>query len=205
VIGVILMVAITVILAAVIGAFVLEIGDQQETAPSTSFNTAQGTQFYSDGGDSSNLTRVRIAHAGGTTLSVRQNDIKVEGNGSVWAVRTRISGSTDSAEPQPDHLATLGSNDQVSFTAGQTWDVVAYNNDAAVSDANLDASIDYRFDYTINGEGVFLNEDTSSGGSNSAGWGSNQLSTLDDGDAVRVVWTASSGGKTQTLQRYSVQ
>jgi hypothetical protein len=162
-------------------------------------------QFYSDGGDSSNLTRVRIAHAGGTTLSVSQNDIKVGGNGSTWAVENRNSGSTDSATPQPNLLRTLGSNDQVSFTSGQSWDVIAYNNDAAVSDANLDAGVDYRFDYTTNGEGVYLNEDTSSGGSNTAGWGSNQLSTLDDGDAVNVVWTASSGGKTQTLQRYSVQ
>ncbi|MFT4892012.1 MAG: flagellin-like protein, partial [Halobacteriales archaeon] len=37
VIGVILMVAITVILAAVIGAFVLNIGSSQDTAPSTPF------------------------------------------------------------------------------------------------------------------------------------------------------------------------
>jgi flagellin-like protein len=38
VIGVILMVAITVILAAVIGAFVLNIGGSQDTAPSASFD-----------------------------------------------------------------------------------------------------------------------------------------------------------------------
>jgi flagellin-like protein len=38
VIGVILMVAITVILAAVIGAFVLNIGGSQDTAPSVSFD-----------------------------------------------------------------------------------------------------------------------------------------------------------------------
>jgi flagellin-like protein len=46
VIGVILMVAITVILAAVIGAFVLEIGNQQETAPSTSFDSEQQVVYY---------------------------------------------------------------------------------------------------------------------------------------------------------------
>jgi len=38
VIGVILMVAITVILAAVIASFVLGLGDSQETAPNVSFN-----------------------------------------------------------------------------------------------------------------------------------------------------------------------
>jgi flagellin-like protein len=41
VIGVILMVAITVILAAVIGAFVLNIGGSQDTTPSLSFDFEQ--------------------------------------------------------------------------------------------------------------------------------------------------------------------
>jgi flagellin-like protein len=43
VIGVILMVAITVILAAVIGAFVLNIGGSQDTAPSVSFDFEQSS------------------------------------------------------------------------------------------------------------------------------------------------------------------
>ena len=43
VIGVILMVAITVILAAVIGAFVLNIGGSQETAPTTTIDWTEKT------------------------------------------------------------------------------------------------------------------------------------------------------------------
>jgi len=54
VIGVILMVAITVILAAVIGAFVLGIGGSQEQAPQASF------QWSSDGS--------AVIHAGGDAL-----------------------------------------------------------------------------------------------------------------------------------------
>lgn len=54
VIGVILMVAITVILAAVIGTFVLGLGDQvQQTAPNAQFSTS-----YSDG-------NVTFTHEGG--------------------------------------------------------------------------------------------------------------------------------------------
>jgi flagellin-like protein len=68
VIGVILMVAITVILAAVIGTFVLGLGDQvQDTAPQASFN------FDFQSGD------VVITHDGGdsiqqSALSVTESD-----------------------------------------------------------------------------------------------------------------------------------
>ncbi len=55
VIGVILMVAITVILAAVIGSFVLGIGGSQEVAPQASINIQENT---------TNNTAV-IAHRGG--------------------------------------------------------------------------------------------------------------------------------------------
>ena len=57
VIGVILMVAITVILAAVIGAFVLNLGGGQNAAPQASF------EFSDDG--SSNMN---IEHAGGDAI-----------------------------------------------------------------------------------------------------------------------------------------
>ena len=54
VIGVILMVAITVILAAVIATFVLDLGSNQQQAPQASFN------FDYDGTDT-----VTITHNGG--------------------------------------------------------------------------------------------------------------------------------------------
>ena len=65
VIGVILMVAITVILAAVIGAFVLGLGDSvSETAPSAQidFDYTDGDQVVltHDGGDSFEADRVNI-------------------------------------------------------------------------------------------------------------------------------------------------
>ena len=53
VIGVVLMVAIVVILAAVIGTFVLGVGDDLgETAPNTNFDLQEnGTELVHDGGD----------------------------------------------------------------------------------------------------------------------------------------------------------
>ena len=69
VIGVILMVAITVILAAVIGTFVLGLGGQvSETAPQASVTitgTANGSiSIAHDGGDSFNATQVTVYQNG---------------------------------------------------------------------------------------------------------------------------------------------
>jgi len=72
VIGVILMVAITVILAAVIGAFVLGLGDQaSNTAPQASFS------FDYDDADKGNVT---VTHSGGDTISGTQLNVTASGN-----------------------------------------------------------------------------------------------------------------------------
>ena len=69
VIGVILMVAITVILAAVIGTFVLGLGDQLgDSAPQASFDV-----------DSSNETTVNITKTGGQTINTDDLAVSVGG------------------------------------------------------------------------------------------------------------------------------
>lgn len=79
VIGVILMVAITVILAAVIGAFVLNIGGNQESAPQVQWDFS-----YDDGGDgwaSGNNDEIQIKHSGGESLANSdQLTFTVDGN-----------------------------------------------------------------------------------------------------------------------------
>lgn len=67
VIGVILMVAITVILAAVIGSFVLGIGGDVEEAPQASLTIEDGKLVH-NGGDS--LSSVTVKHSDGTSQSV---------------------------------------------------------------------------------------------------------------------------------------
>ncbi|WP_303647866.1 type IV pilin N-terminal domain-containing protein [Haloarchaeobius amylolyticus] len=67
VIGVILMVAITVILAAVIGAFVLNIGGNQEKVPQASFSFAV------------NGTGLDITHDGGESVATGQVTFTVDG------------------------------------------------------------------------------------------------------------------------------
>ncbi|AXG11303.1 type IV pilin [Haloplanus rubicundus] len=79
VIGVILMVAITVILAAVIGTFVLGLGDQvSDNAPQASFSFD-----FNDGGDGFDGTSddiVNITHEGGETIE--NSTLSVSGDDS---------------------------------------------------------------------------------------------------------------------------
>ena len=86
VIGVILMVAITVILAAVIGTFVLGLGDQvQETAPNaqwdTEYNSTSGTvNITHTSGDS--VTASRLS-ASGSSVDGTASDLSNESQGGV--------------------------------------------------------------------------------------------------------------------------
>jgi len=85
VIGVILMVAITVILAAVIGAFVLNIGGSQQSAPQATIeftNTSSG---------------IEVAHQSGDPLSGNQVTVKAENenNGNASKTLGEISGISD--------------------------------------------------------------------------------------------------------------
>lgn len=96
VIGVILMVAITVILAAVIGTFVLGLGSGLSQAPSAQFDYQH---------DSGTLT---VTHAGGATLdggtlTVSESDDTTAfgasiSDGSYAAGDVLVSGSVDSGE-----------------------------------------------------------------------------------------------------------
>jgi flagellin-like protein len=84
VIGVILMVAITVILAAVIGTFVLGLGDQvSNNAPQASFGfefSDSGNGFNGDAGVPGTGDIVNITHEGGETIE--NSTLSVDGDGA---------------------------------------------------------------------------------------------------------------------------
>ena len=119
VIGVILMVAITVILAAVIGTFVLGLGGQIQDSPNANFNFNQESN--------GNLT---ITHNGGDPVDV--NNLNVTGGGdldttsdSTAACQHNAWGNTtwSSAELGPGDSCTLPN---VNLTSGEevrvTWE-----------------------------------------------------------------------------------
>jgi flagellin-like protein len=93
VIGVILMVAITVILAAVIGSFVLGLGDQiGEQGPQVSL----GVQGQADTSADANDTLIRVNHNGGPSLDTENLEVTVRytSNNSVISKWTPATSAT---------------------------------------------------------------------------------------------------------------
>jgi flagellin-like protein len=103
VIGVILMVAITVILAAVIGTFVLGLGDQvSESAPQASFSF----DFNMSGSDGN----VTVTHEGGETLE---------------ASNIEINNSDDSLSPVSGGFAdTISAGDNAEYSGVDNGDTI---------------------------------------------------------------------------------
>jgi hypothetical protein len=133
------MVAITVILAAVIGAFVLEIGDQQETAPNASFDTDERVVTIASARSDPmeiNTSQVIFTHAGGETLPIDRLELSIEGYRDVWGVTPTanalektdgpVSDSVDVA-PQPDWRRGAGTNQPAELASGESWNAIAFN------------------------------------------------------------------------------
>jgi len=108
VIGVILMVAITVILAAVIGTFVLGLGDSVDSAPQASFNF--------DVDETNN--ELQITHRGGDTIQT--SDIQVRVGGTDTDLLGSSSGSAISGGFKAGDTGYV----DISSSSGQTVDIV---------------------------------------------------------------------------------
>ncbi|ACV48971.1 MULTISPECIES: type IV pilin [Halomicrobium] len=127
VIGVILMVAITVILAAVIATFVLGLGDQiSNTAPQASFSF----DYTEDGG--SNGDTLQVTHNGGETIS--PNELK-----------GAASGATDSDNPSTDYsyvgdLFESSSYSDVNAGTSDTIDHTFFEDSGGSNPSSLDLS-----------------------------------------------------------------
>ena len=116
VIGVILMVAITVILAAVIGTFVLGLGDSVESAPQASFNF--------DYDDTSGSEQVTIRHRGGDNIDTSKLEVRVNG------------ASIDEASAEYEDGSSTLSDQYSSFNAGN--EVIVQDDSGYNSGDNID-------------------------------------------------------------------
>ena len=116
VIGVVLVVAITVILSAVVGTFALGLGESQDTAPQSSWKTD-----YTDGG-SDELT---LTHEGGDQMEPSRLSVAVSG-------ATCPSGSLDSPKNLESDYSITGS-----VSAGTS---VTVDSTHFCSSGNLDLS-----------------------------------------------------------------
>ena len=141
VIGVILMVAITVILAAVIGAFVLGIGSNQNTTPTTSFNFD-----YNDSGG-----YLIISVQGGQTLNAdNANDVQVSAsettvaNGSSWldqeseiTAGDRYNLSEGNSPPASGTGGDTGGDDLGGNTVEIIWTAPGGGSSAAIGNTEI--------------------------------------------------------------------
>jgi len=118
VIGVILMVAITVILAAVIGAFVLDIGGSQQQVPQASFDAEQ------DGsGDGSTIT---FSHQGGDSIKAGNLEIVTDGDsadyGTMPITTPFESASSDDVSSGSTQEVNVDSDDAIGDTLSIVWE-----------------------------------------------------------------------------------
>ncbi len=117
VIGVILMVAITVILAAVIAAFVLDLGSGVgDTAPTP-------TMEWDQEGSGDNLEEIHLEHTGGESLEGGQLEIALEGSG--------ISASDDLGNWSSD----ISAGNEVNITVVKGEDLDDYDKIGEKDDA----------------------------------------------------------------------
>jgi len=175
VIGVILMVAITVILAAVIGSFVLGMGDQlQETNPQANFGFDTTTETVVD----AERTAVTITHETGDAISSGNLNILVNGEQAY----TESASTEDDVAPTFTSEVSAGSS--VTIVAATNGDVDPGNEDHVyVNDTNEDLAIDTDPDTT---------------GAEVTGV------ALGNGDTIRVVWSSDSGGSSATLGKFTI-
>jgi len=195
VIGVILMVAITVILAAVIGTFVLGLGDQvQSTSPQASFSFDQSTTGVDKGTGSEDIkdvTSVTVANDGGDQLDESRIELTVNGDAAVGTDGNGGAGASDKP--------TVAYNSGGEVGAGNSFTVVGKVNLGASDDLdNLANSAQYNDDGSGN---LRVENDNPPGNLNNGPYTGVELQS---GDTIRVTWESDSGDNSAVLGKYDV-
>ena len=122
VIGVILMVAITVILAAVIASFVLGLGGQTQTTPQASMGWNWDVNSTA-GGTNSSTANLTVSHESGESVKITELFLRGDpGNGS--SVNRQWNGTNST---------TIGDSEAVA--SGDSWDIA--NQSGPGSDSTI--------------------------------------------------------------------
>jgi flagellin-like protein len=128
VIGVILMVAITVILAAVIASFVLGLGDSTQKRPTANFDFEYDGSADNDDSDADGV--VSITHGGGDTVSA--DEVYIRGEGTVDPDGTKFDttstgkwlGTGETTDKNGESVISAGNSLRVGVSADYTLRVV---------------------------------------------------------------------------------
>jgi len=147
VIGVILMVAITVILAAVIGTFVLGLGDSLEQAPQSQLSVEDASADYDPSGTGDQNAFV-VSHDGGDALTMGDIRIVFEGPSSTYTFESGAfeDGERDGNDGVDDDNLQLESSpgspvtDSYEFSVGDTLTLVD-NGGGTLDEGEYDVQI----------------------------------------------------------------
>jgi len=196
VIGVILMVAITVILAAVIGTFVLGLGDQvQSTTPQASFGFEKSTTDVEvdvvddTTTDTITVTSVTITHESGDTIDANNLDVSVNGA----TAYTNAGDATDT-----DDADEVGGQYSGDVSAGSSITIVAAADDSSITTGGT--ASDSHYVIPSSGEPLAIQYT----GSDSANADVTDVG-LSTGDTVRVVYDSPDSDSTSTLAKSEIQ
>jgi flagellin-like protein len=147
VIGVILMVAITVILAAVIGTFVLGLGDSLQQAPQSTLNAEDASADYDN--SSNNSTAFEISQNGGDAISLGDVRVVIDSQSDSTSFSfeqgswtDRGANSTVNMTLNGDQISTL---DEPELAVGDS--LIVQNN--ATVESNVDATLQSNTAYRI--------------------------------------------------------
>jgi flagellin-like protein len=132
VIGVILMVAITVILAAVIATFVLGLGEQvSNTSPTAQFNTNWD-------GNATNAGNLTFTHAGGDTISSDNLNLRGQtGNGDTIGMTWTNATDGSKSQVSAGMSATYGDGSDEDKVASNGVVRLVWQNSEGSSSATL--------------------------------------------------------------------
>jgi len=149
VIGVILMVAITVILAAVIGTFVLGLGDSLQTTPQTSLSMSDASDGYVNNDDTQQDAFI-VSHSNGD--SIEMGDLRIVIRDESGQSVASLSGGTwldDSADDDGIQVVVNGSDSFASDYEFSVGDTITIEQTGDTSGGTGSHMLEPDQDYTI--------------------------------------------------------
>jgi len=197
VIGVILMVAVTVIIAAVIGSSVLGMADSaSETPPQASLSIEQGQYNVKESGGTHTFSPVvNIKHQSGDKIEYSNLEITVDGKtAQSFVAKSEPAPYGSSGGPWVADATSEYFNQNSPFTAGDTIMILTASSE-------ISNNRDRVMEMEENGNDLEW-RDLSSTNDYLGTVGSNDW-TFEPGQTVRVTWT--SGDSSSILYEYEIQ
>lgn len=194
IISTILMVAITVILAAVVTTFALGFADSTETAPPASFSGEQVEKhLIASHGNEADFKALKITYRGGKTIEKDRIDVLVNGKEAWGVLLLRFYPNANNCN-FPCHRAWPQWAGSGTITAGDSVTVVHKD------DPNLGIGTTYSID--PNGED---DPATSELYPNTVPANPDARIDLNAGDTVQVVWESRTGAETAVLFEQKIE